>query len=696
MLRDINLRLSYSKERGDDIARDFYIPCVSSSIRYDRATGYFGSTIYIIAWSCLKSFVLNEGKMRIICSPYLTEPDRKAINEGYNKDAKERLLKDFESIFGKSVLTSPERVLACLIAKGTIDIKIAIGNEDPNRLFHDKIGIFADGKDLVTFRGSMNETFKGLSDDGNFESIDVFKTWGDNSEYERCNEIEKEFTRIWNNEGTRVKSISLPNKILDLIKKHASRIENWEEALEETLILVDERKSWSADKRPNGKRPRAHQLQALKNWEMNGRRGIFEHATGSGKTFTAMCAIRKCIEEGSPILVIVPSISLMMQWKKELSETLSDMNLTFLLCGTGHNSWKIDRTLYFYTKPDSDISTIVIAVADTASSQEFVDLVYKSSNLLVVCDEVHSLGSERRRNVFSINASYRLGLSATPKRYNDLEGTNTIINYFGKILEPKYSLKEAINDNVLCRYFYHPQVVSLTPEEQEQWTGISREISKKIARHEKDESWRLQGDTYLQRLLIRRARIVKRAVGKLDLSIQILRNNYKEGQRWIIYCDDKEQMFAVRNKLKAITGKTLLFHSDMSDSEKEATLKFFSEVGGIVASIKCLDEGIDIPETSHALILASSQNPREYIQRRGRILRKSAPKRIAYLYDAIVVPDNLDETDRCIKIVETEISRAIQFGLWSEDKSCIYKLQKIALENGIEYNDVLNYGIEYE
>lgn len=218
MLRDINLRLSYSKERGDDIARDFYIPCVSSSIRYDRATGYFGSTIYIIAWSCLKSFVLNEGKMRIICSPYLTEPDRKAINEGYNKDAKERLLKDFESIFGKSVLTSPERVLACLIAKGTIDIKIAIGNEDPNRLFHDKIGIFADGKDLVTFRGSMNETFKGLSDDGNFESIDVFKTWGDNSEYERCNEIEKEFTRIWNNEGTRVKSISLPNKILDLIK----------------------------------------------------------------------------------------------------------------------------------------------------------------------------------------------------------------------------------------------------------------------------------------------------------------------------------------------------------------------------------------------------------------------------------------------------------------------------------------------
>lgn len=696
MLQNINLKLSYSKERGDDIANEFYMPCVSSSIRYDRATGYFGSTIYIIAWSCLKSFVSNGGKMRIICSPYLVATDRNAISEGYDESAKERLLKEFEELFGKPTLSAPERVLACLIAKGVIDIKIAVGNEDPNRLFHDKIGILTDGKDVVTFRGSMNETYKGLSDDGNFESIDVFKSWGDYSEKERCKEIQNEFIRIWNNDGSRVKSISLPNKILDLIESHARKVDNWAEALDETLVMIDERKAWSADKRPNGKRPRDHQLQALKNWESNGRRGIFEHATGSGKTFTAMCAIRKCIEEGCPIIVIVPSVGLMTQWKREISETLFGVDLSFLLCGTGHNSWRTDRTLYFYTKPNPRNATIVIAVADTAASHEFVNLVYKSDKLLVVGDEVHSLGSERRRNVFSINASYRLGLSATPKRYNDPNGTNAIINYFGKILEPKYSLKEAIEDNVLSRYFYHPQVVRLDTEEQEQWMDISKDISKRIARHGEETSWSLQGDPYLQMLLIRRARIVKHAIGKIDLSVQILRGYYKEGQRWIIYCDDKEQMFTICRELKKITHKTLLYYSEMSDSEKEATLKYFSEVGGVIVSIKCLDEGIDIPETSHALILASSQNPREYIQRRGRILRKSDQKRIAYLFDAIVVPDNLEETDRCTKIVETEINRAIQFGLWSEDKSCIYKLQKIALENGIEYNEILNYGIEDE
>ena len=696
MLHNISLKLSYSKERGDDIAHEFYIPFVSSSIRYDRATGYFGSTIYIIAWSCLKSFVSNGGKMRIICSPYLVATDRKAISEGYDESAKERLLKEFEELFGKPTLSAPERVLACLIAKGVIDIRIAIGNDDPNRLFHDKIGILTDGQDVITFRGSMNETYKGLSDDGNFESIDVFKSWGDHSEQERCYEIQKEFIRIWNNDGSRVKSISLPNKILDLIESHARKIDNWTEALDETLVMIDERKSWSADKRPNGKRPRDHQLQALNNWEENGRRGIFEHATGSGKTFTAMCAMRKCMEEGCPVLVIVPSIGLMTQWKKEITETISNIEIAFLLCGTGHNSWKNNRSLYFYTKPDQKKATVVIAVADTAASQEFVDLICKSNKLLVIGDEVHSLGSERRRNVFLINAPYRLGLSATPKRYNDPVGTNAIISYFGKILEPKYSLKEAIDDDVLSRYFYYPQVVRLSADEQEQWTTISREISAKIARHRDDSSWCIQGDPYLQMLLIKRARIVKRATGKITLALRTLQNYYKEGQRWIIYCDDKEQMISVRSELEKVTRKCLLYHSEMSDSEKEATLKFFSEVGGVIVSIKCLDEGIDIPETSHALILASSQNPREYIQRRGRILRKSKKKRIAYLYDAIVVPDNLIETDNNTKIVETEINRAIQFGLWSEDKSCIYKLQKIAIENGIDYNEVLNYGIEYE
>lgn len=693
-LRELDLRLSYSKERGDNIACDFYMPCIRSALRYDRATGYFGSTIYIIAWNCLKDFVSHNGKMRIICSPYLVAHDREAISEGYDENCKDKLIKEFEEIFGKPNLSAPERVLACLISMGVIDIRIAIGHEDPNRLFHDKIGVFSDNEAVVTFRGSMNETYKGLSDDGNFESIDVFKSWGDWSESSRCKEIETEFERIWNNKGNYVRTIPLPDRIQDIIHTHAKNVNNWTTALDETLVLIDEGKLWTADKRINGKRPRPHQIQALNNWVANGRRGIFEHATGSGKTFTAMCAIRKCLEEGCAVIVVVPSIGLMKQWKRELSETLNDMEIGFLLCGTGYNKWKEQNGLNLYTRPDTGHNLVVIAVADTASSKHFIQQVYISDKLLLVGDEVHSLGSNKRRNIFEIDSVYRLGLSATPERYGDPEGTQAIINYFGGILKPKYSLEDAIKDKVLCQYFYFPHVVQLTPEEQAEWNDLSNEISQIVSRHINDPGWNIQNDSRVQMMLIKRARVVKRAKNKIDLAYNILRDNYRDGQRWIVYCDNQEQMNEVRDRLRELTEKIMLYHSGMDDSTRESQLQFFTDVGGVVVSIKCLDEGIDIPETSHALILASSQNPREFIQRRGRILRKSNKKTLAYLYDAIVIPDNLEKTDNSTRIVETELTRAIQFGRWAEDPTCIYELKRIALHCGIEDSEIFNYGIE--
>ena len=197
-------------------------------------------------------------------------------------------------------------------------------------------------------------------------------------------------------------------------------------------------------------------------------------------------------------------------------------------------------------------------------------------------------------------------------------------------------------------------------------------------------------------LIIKRARILKGAQKKIDLAYDIIKTEYKDGQRWIIYCDDQKQMDKVSEVLAPLTTKIMKYHSEMNDVDKSSNLRYFSEVGGIIISIKCLDEGIDIPKTSHALILASSQNPREYIQRRGRILRNSENKRIAYLHDAIVIPNDLKNSDDCTKIVATEISRALQFGSWSNNKICIYELQKIALANGIELNKVLNFGIENE
>ena len=200
-LRDIHFK-SYYNKADVDIAKEFYLPCMSASTRYDRATGYFGSTVYLLSWSCLKEFIGNGGKIRIICSPYLSKPDQEAIDEGLmaksSYEQKEDLFSEFKEIFGKAELSAPERVLACLIALGHLEIKVAVGKQDVNRLFHDKVGVFYDGTDAVAFRGSINETFKGISDDGNFESFDAFTSWGDGNDVERLEGIQKDFDHIWN------------------------------------------------------------------------------------------------------------------------------------------------------------------------------------------------------------------------------------------------------------------------------------------------------------------------------------------------------------------------------------------------------------------------------------------------------------------------------------------------------------------
>lgn len=699
-LKDHSFRTSYNKI-DHDIAKEFYLPCMRNAIRYDRATGYFSSSIYILSWSYLKEFVTNGGKMRVVCSPYLAVKDQDAIEEGTislsSEEQRDNLFKEFEKIFKKDTLSAPERVLACLIAKGIMEIKIAVGKYDPNRLFHDKVGLFYDTKgSVVAFRGSVNETFKGLPDDGNFESLDVFETWRNKSEEERVIDIQHQFERVWQNQNDKIVAIELPKNIKELVAKHATKESTWTEALDEVLYTIDKASIWSADKRPNGKRPREHQLNALDAWEKNFRRGIFEHATGSGKTFSAMCAIRKCIEEGSPVIILVPSVGLLDQWHRELKEVFSDLDVQYLLCGGGFTDWKREMVLRAFTDTCFDEKRITIAVMETAASPDFYNQVVSSDKLFLVADEVHRMGSENRRRIFTINAGRRLGLSATPKRYGDPVGTECIFNYFGGIVGQPYTLKNAIDDNVLCHYFYFPHIVSLNKSEQEEWDEISKKISKFVARLSSQNEDNIMSNNQIKKLLIQRSRIIKNADAKIKLAYDVLRNDYKEGDRWIVYCDNHAQLNDVLTRLLNAGMRAYEYHSELGKDKKEQTLKYFSTIGGIIVSIRCLDEGIDIPNTTHALILASSQNPREFVQRRGRILRKSNNKNFSYLHDAIVIPDKFASSDKAGSIIEMELVRSIQFGEWSEDSKCIVDLKLLAIDNNIDYNNIKLSSQEYE
>ena len=253
-------------------------------------------------------------------------------------------------------------------------------------------------------------------------------------------------------------------------------------------------------------------------------------------------------------------------------------------------------------------------------------------------------------------------------------------------------------------YYYHPWKVDLTTTETELWDEYTQQIQIKLAyAKEIDISFWESNPTFrqivakypsLQELYIKRARLIKNAENKFSTALSIIESKYSPGQKWLIYCDGIGQLNVIQRALLEKDYDSYVFHSSMQGDRNE-TLKYFSRYGGILVSIRCLDEGVDIPSATHAIILASSKNPREYIQRRGRILRRSTGKMSAHLFDTIVVPNlNNVEDNTHISIVEAELSRAIKFGKWAENPSCINDLLIIAKENGIDYEANWKAGIE--
>jgi len=701
-LDQFEFKASYNKA-DNNIAEEFYLPCMRTSVKYNRISGFFGSTIYIIAWSALKDFIQNGGKMRLICSPYISDSDQVALSEGYsarnNQLLADSIKEEVEALFQSPSLSAPARLLAYLVAEGIIDVKIAVPGEysdaDAKRMFHDKVGVFTDTLgNSVGFRGSMNETFKGLSSDGNIESIDVFPNWSDERDKTRVDNAQGFFDRLWQNSVNGVVVYPFPVAIKEVLKDKAKGA-NWEQLLDEVKVIESAATKWKPDKHPGGKTPRPHQTNALEAWVRNGRRGIFEHATGSGKTFTAMCAIRDAFDRMETVLILVPSRDLLAQWYKELQETLVGMPIYYMLCGDGNVEWRKPGILRTWTSTGQGQNRIIISTMDTASSPDFIQNVSQGDHLFLVADEVHRLGSPRRRQVFQLNTGARLGLSATPYRYGDPTGTQALFDYFGGIIPPPFTLDDAIKSGVLTRYFYHPQKLSLSASEQDRWNEITEEIRKLLAKSGSSEAATdLMANPRLKRLLINRARIVKNAVGKVPLAIATLQAYYRKGQKWIVYCDNITQLNAVLQGATAAGFDAFEYYADMR-GDREMTLSYFEDNGGVLVSIKCLDEGVDIPSTTHALILASSQNPREFIQRRGRILRKSSRKYFAHLYDAITMPVMTeDENDRTISIISAELSRAIQFGAGAENPACITDLKNIAVDFQIDFDSLREGGIE--
>lgn len=703
-LADLSLKTDYRKGR-DDIARDFYLRCMSIADRYDRAVGFFNSAIYVIAWPSLKDFVARNAKMRLICSPILPPNDIEAIESGYSQRFEQenacKMRDDFRYMLTTPYLFKPATVLATLVALGIVDIRIAFMKKTPRheRLFHDKLGFFYDGfNNIVAFKGSMNETWSGLSADGNLESVDVFLSWEHAREACRVEENKSYFEELWENkyaqDGLTVKQFP---EIARSELLSAADAKRWPDLVDEICREIEAAEQFEQRQTPSVKILRPHQAAALQGWEERGRRGILEHATGSGKTFTAICAIRNALSLHEVPIILVPTELLLEQWYGELQENLTDLDLTILRCGAGYTKWRDDGLLRPWTRPGSEGNRIVLATMQTAATVEFRDALKQGDHLFLVADEVHRIGSPHHMQLLSLNTGPRLGLSATPRRAGDPYGTGRIFDYFGGIVPPPFTLQDAIKSGALTPYFYHIHTAELSQVEQTNWDEITKRIRRLSAQHSSAKNPGPDADLWIERLLIERSRILKQAAIKAPRAADILAANYRHGDRWIVYCDDLSQLGAVKRDLAARSLESVEYHSAMA-GDKEQTLCLFETNGGIVVSIRCLDEGVDIPSVTHALILASSKNPREYIQRRGRVLRRAEGKSVAHIHDLIVLPTAVEEEgktkDPRISIVGGEIARALEFGRSALNPAAITDLERIALRFSRDYKSLLDAGYE--
>lgn len=657
--------------QGGNSPVNFLQDCLSNSVSYHRAAGYFSSSVYLAAQESLTTFIGNGGIIKLVCSPRLMPEDLEAIEQGQQSRLvmEKSLERDLSEMLSMDETRSATKLLGKLVALGNLEIKIATRENFGRGIFHSKVGIFEDASGgKIGFIGSTNETWSGWSDYGNSESFIAKSTYVGHESVEDVRDMETYFDALWNGvlPDLVVRDLpSVPREILD----RESTPHKLEELIDDVLKVKARKTFGNPEKSVVLKKLMPHQKSVLQDWKDKGFRGIIDHVTGAGKTITAIDAVREWIADGRPALIIVPSQILQKQWAEEIS---SEIGIQPLLVG-GELGGK-DKWLHFLadnTRASEDFGPrITLATVASAASEAFTARLQISDSLLVVADEVHTLGQSQCINLMSkieSKVGAALGLSATYERFGDPEGTSRIEKTFGNALEPKFQIADAIAAGRLVPYDYHFGTVNLTPDEEDRYEELSEKIRTLIVREKGKSFSSFSG--YLQNLIFSRAAILKGASGKTNFAREIFLENYRHGQNWLVYCDDTSQLKEVSEVLRSINIQNDVYYDAMPGSKSETLLNFKTN-GGVLIAIKCLDEGVDIPSASHALILASSQNPREYIQRRGRVLRSniSSGKSHATIFDVVVtssedVPLNKQEIERMLAFAGDADNSTIQIDI---------------------------------
>lgn len=689
---------------------EFYFDCLANSNRLDLLLGYFSSSAINVLSTGFASFLYRGGKVRMVINDILSSTDKKILKKGESGDIDPTLLNlsDFESL--KNSLDDYNQhffdCISWLISRRRIEF-IIVKPLNSHGTSHYKSGLFFDGKKEIAFNATCNFTASGLlsnleqlkvfdEDDGTVAKISIenerkyfdrlFNKNADFVEYLDSDKIIEAFQSVGNDKS--IDELLIKEKELFTLKVKASQKID---PLKQKKVEQEINKYLAAPRFPFDEGPRDYQKEAYENWIKNEYHGIFAMATGTGKTITSLnCLLEEYKndpEEVYQALVLVPTITLVEQWKEEASL----FNFKRVITISSKSKWENELATLLAFAKRIPTSFIIICTYASFTRDRFKKYLHKlPKSTLLIADEAHNIGSSTVLETLpKVDVTKKIGLSATPKRVYDPEGTAVMESFFND-QEPytySYSMDKAITNGVLCRYDYFPHLVKLTSDELEEYIELSKKISRIYARSD-DSS---KENEFAEALLLKRKRIIHKASNKLGKTLSILRDRYNnegtlkytfvyvpEGKNDVVSetGEELEEESRIINQFTAAIGNiddSIFVNTFISGMKNRDMIleQFKSGDIHVIASMKCLDEGVDIPRAEHAIFCSSTGNPRQFIQRRGRILRKHPDKNFATIHDLIVIPEIEHENEETFetekRLVTKELERVMYFASLSKN-----------------------------
>lgn len=699
----------------DDLIRDFYIPALQHSRQYDRAVGFFSSALLTQVTPGLDTFVSHGGRMRLITSPSnLSDSDLKALGKGealLRERINEGLTQEIELFIPDEIQRDRLALLTWMIAQGRLEIRIALRRlEDRYALMHEKIGVFTDfSGDFISWSGSPNETHSAVL--CNSESFNLFRSWGGPESRAYAEGDKARLGDLWGGSVEGVVCWDASEWIRHpLCKRYGEREPRVDSVLEEldespAFMGFSAARSLSGPRLPDNLKLRDYQDEAIENWLAAKGRGVLALATGMGKTITALAAsVRLCEssidrESSLLILVVVPSLDLIRQWE----EAASWFGFRPAVCHGGLSSEDRRRLKRSFSivRPGrgGDIEMVVLTSQSltpgkrVSEGEHFVQRQLRShkGRTLVIGDEMHTLGTQDRLAALPDRPEYTLGLSATPERKWDEEGTSSLLNYFGETVM-EVGIRDAIYKyQCLVEYEYHPHRIQLTEEEAAEYARLSRLIAVAMAGDHEENA---------DRLIRQRNNLKQHAENKTLKLRELMSSGLKSESQQIIYVAEGRapnredtQLEIVERMLEREFAMKVARYTGETSADRRGELQDALDSGDVQAllAMKCLDEGVDIPSVRIGIITASTQNPRQFVQRRGRLLRHDPhrPKTHAIIHDFLVVPPGSGflESEAEMRMVGIELSRAAELAQAARNTEVYYEIVGWALDFGLQPAD---------